>query len=153
MTTRSRSRSYTDRLHQRMAAPRKRRSRTPSWLARFTPPWLTLRVLSAAVLGVAELGSLAAAEVEWPDSLPRGLFHVLAAAVLGLLAATVYFGRSRVELSAGAVLAALLAVAWPAGAIAGLSPFRQLPGLAAAALTLLEAAAAALLAVAWSRDR
>jgi hypothetical protein len=143
VTTRNRSRprgtlSYTARLQQRTAAPRPRRHR---------PDWLTTRHLPALLTVSAELGHLAAAVTEWPAAPQRGLFHVLAAACLGLVATFVYFGHSRSELIIGVALTVALPSAWPAGALLHLSPFHDFPALAAAALSAVELGAAALFAV------
>lgn len=144
MTTRGRSRTYTDRLHQRMAAPRRTRR---------LPAWLPLRTAGAVVVGCAEVGHLAAAMMEWPGSVPRGVFHVLAAAALGVLASSVYFGRSRVELALGVALTVFLPVAWLAGALLGMSPYRHHPDLAAAAAAALEVTVAGLLTMLWRQSR
>jgi hypothetical protein len=139
----SRNRSYTDRLHQRMATPRP---------ARELPAWLASRPVVALVAVLAELGHLAAAVLEWPDSLPRGMFHVLAAAALGVLATSVYFGQSRVELVLGTGLTVFLPLAWLAGALLGFSLYQHHPGLAAAAAAVLEVGAAGVLTVLWRQS-
>lgn len=138
-TTRGAGRSYTDRLQRRTAY------RPP----RTVPTWLTAPRLPAALLLVAEAGHLAATVTEWQAAPPRGLFHALAAGLLGAIAITVYFGASR----PGAALALTATVAIPAcwlvGAIAGLSAYRHYPSPAAAAQSAVELAAAGLLAVRW----
>jgi hypothetical protein len=141
--SRGRTRSYTDRLHQRTAAPRAVKER---------PAWLAPRPLAAAAAVLAELGHLAAAVLEWPDSLPRGMFHVLAAAALGLLAASVYFGQSRAGLVLGIALTVFLPLAWLAGALFGISPYQHQPGLASAATAALEVGAAGLLTTLWRQS-
>jgi hypothetical protein len=128
MSTRRRSRpkgnTYTDRLYRRRpAAPR-----APSIVTRLA----SRRLATLFVLG-AELGHLAAVLVEWPAAVPRGMFHVLAAALAGLLAASVYYGHTRVELVLGLVLAVALPVAWPIGL-----SYHDFPMAAAALLSTME---------------
>ena len=141
MTTRSRPRArpggaktYTARLYQRAAAPKPKRQ------------WPT-RHLPALLVVVAEAGHLIAALIEWPGAPARGLFHVLAAAGLGLLAATIYFGHSRVEPILGAAFTVTVPVIWLVGALLGLSIYREFPPLAAVAMSAVEFGTAALLAV------
>jgi hypothetical protein len=141
VSTRSRSRpggakTYTARLQQRTAAPKPIRR----W-----PAWLTARQLPAVLSLAGEAGHLAAAVSEWPAATPRGVFHIAAAAGLGLVAVGVYFGPTRLQLTLGIAISLILPGAWLAGAVAGLSPYQHYPQLAAAALTALEIALAALL--------
>lgn len=144
MSTRTRSRrranSYTARLQDRAAA--RRRSR--AW-----PAWLTSRQPAALVAVLVELAHLAAALTEWPGAPLRGLVHVLAAAGFGLTAAGVYFGPTRSAAALGLSLALSLPAAWLVGGLAGYSPYRDHPLVAAAALTVAEAGLAVLLAVRW----
>ncbi|HEU5470241.1 MAG TPA: hypothetical protein VFV67_06280 [Actinophytocola sp.] len=140
MSTRTRSRSsgrsYTARLHDRAVAAR-RTSRPPAWLASPYPPALL-------ALG-AELGHLAAALVEWPAAPVRGLVHVLAAAVFGLIAVSVYFGPGRIAVVAGIAAGLMLPVAWPAGALAGVPLYLNFPLWAVVPLVVIETALAGLL--------
>jgi hypothetical protein len=139
MTTRSRprprpggGRTYTARLYATKPARR--------W-----PTWMTARHLPAVLIAVAEAGHLTAALVEWPAAPPRGLFHVLVAAALGLLSVMIYFGHSTVELVLGAVFLPAVVVAWLFGT------YQDFPPLAATAVSTIELAAAGLLCV--PRDR
>ncbi|HEY8451826.1 MAG TPA: hypothetical protein VIL54_06350 [Natronosporangium sp.] len=140
------TRSYTARLEGRSAPriPRQRRQvphqRRPRPVLPAAPPAV------AAVLAVAvELGHLAAAFVEWPQSTARGVHHVLAGAAFGLLAVAVHAGAGRVVRGAGAAVAGLGPVAWAVGAVLGAPPYAHLPLPAAAVLTAAEVALAALL--------
>lgn len=130
-------RSYTARLRR---PPAGRSPRTwPTWLAGPRLP---------AVLGIAaESGHLVAAVIEWPAAVPRGIFHIAAASVLGVLAIAVYFGASPLQLGFGLAIALVLPACWLVGAGAGVSPYRDYPPVAAAALTLAELALATLIAV------
>lgn len=147
MTSRTRARprgavSYTARLRRR-PVPTRPASRWPAPLgARL------LAVLPALLVLCAELAHLAAAVVEWPASPARGVFHVLAAAGLGLVIAGVWFGPARPQLVAGIALTLALAAAWPAGALLDLPPYQAYPVPAAIAVVAVEVAAAALLLVA-----
>lgn len=139
MTTRSRPRprgsgSYTARLQDRAAARRRARP-------------LPVRPLAAALTLAGEAGHLAAALVEWPGAPIRGLAHILAAAGIGLLTMTLYFGQSRVELVLGIVATLVISGLWLAGAAVGLSLYRDFPVLAAVAVSAVEVAAAVLLTV------
>jgi len=142
MSTRRRvaaARSYTARLEDR-SAPKVPRQRRPY------PALPAAAPAVAAVLAVAvELGHLAAAFVEWPQSTVRGVYHVLAGAAFGLLAVAVHAGAGRVVRGAGAAVAGLLPVAWPAGAALGVPPYVHLALPVAAAVTAAEVALAALL--------
>jgi hypothetical protein len=134
-TRASRARSYTARLQERTAAPKRpKRPRTPE----------PAPLIAGAAIAV-ELGHLAAAFVEWPQAAPRGLLHVLVAAALGLVAVSVYFGPSRPWLALGITVAVASPLAWLAGGLAGLSPYRDFPVVAAVALTVAEAGLAVLL--------
>lgn len=131
-------------------APGPRRRRSVAWLA-----------VGLAVL--VELGHLGTAYVEWPTSAARGGYHVLAGALLGLVAAVVLPdqagggpgatpGGSRVAragAAAGAVLAVAGPVLWLAGGLLGAPPYAELPVLAAAGLAGAELVLAALLVGVW----
>jgi hypothetical protein len=139
VTTRNRPRpggakTYTARLYQRAATPKPKRR-----------PLVTRPLLTAVTL-TAEIGHLIAALIEWPAAPVRGLAHILAAAVLGLLTAIIYFGQSRVELMLG--IAATLAIPslWFTGAVFGLTLYQDFPLLAAIAVSTVEVGAAGLLA-------
>lgn len=140
MTTRSRPRpgggkTYTAQLYQR-AAPKP----TRQW-----PAWLSTRHLPALLTVVAEAGHLAAALMEWPVAPTRGLFHIVAAAGLGLLAAVIYFGHSRVELVFGIVFLTTVSATWPVGIPLGLTPYLRLATPVAGAVLVIELSTAALL--------
>jgi hypothetical protein len=141
VTTRNRPRpggakTYTARLYQRAAAPKRRR--------------LVTRPLLTAVTLTAEIGHLTAALIEWPAAPVRGLVHVFAAAVLGLLTAIIYFGQSRVELMLGIVATLAVPGLWFAGAVFGLALYQDFPLLAAIAVSTVEFGAAGLLAASVS---
>lgn len=133
------SRSYTARLERRSAQeiPRQRRPR-PNLPA--TPP-----AVAAVLAVVVELGHLAAAFVEWPQSTARGVYHVLAGAVFGLLAVAVHAGAGRVVRRVAAAVAGLGPLAWAAGAALGAPPYADLVLPAATAIAAAEVALAALL--------
>jgi hypothetical protein len=101
----------------------------------------------------AEAGHLAAAFVEWPESTGRGAYHVLAGALLGLVAATVRTGSARLALPAGAAAAVGGPVVWLGGTLLGATPYAQLPVPAAAGITAGELALAAVLGTAWLAAR
>lgn len=138
MSTRTRSRpagkSYTDRLYERSAAPRRRQPTRP-----------TARPVSALLTLTAEVGHLTAAVIEWPAAPVRGLCHVLVAAGLGLLTATLYFGHSRTETIVGIVVSLAIPATWVAGMPISLSLYRDFPLPAAIAVSTIEFAVAALL--------
>jgi hypothetical protein len=94
----------------------------------------------------AEAGHLLAAYVEWPESTTRGIYHVLAGALLGLVAATVRAGSTGPALVAGAAVAFSGPVLWFAGALAGASPYAGTPAPVAAAVAACEVALTAVLA-------
>jgi hypothetical protein len=94
----------------------------------------------------AEAGHLLAAYVEWPESTTRGIYHVLAGALLGLVAATVRAGSTGPALVAGAAVAFSGPVLWFAGALAGASPYAGTPAPVAAAVAACEVALTAMLA-------
>jgi hypothetical protein len=150
MSTRTRNRprgsgqSYTAQLRQRTAARQRRRAR--SW-----PTWLTSRRGPALVALAAEVGHLGAALAEWPGSPGRGVLHVLAAATLGLVAATVYFGHSRPVVVAGTGIGLALPVGWLVATVAGAPPFLAFPWGMAVLVAALEVAIAAWLAGPWAR--
>lgn len=148
MSTRTRPRarpsgtSYTARLRQRSAAPRP----TRAW-----PAWLTSRRLPAALAGAAEAGHLGAALVEWPVAPVRGLLHVVAAAVLGVLAVSVYCGPNRAVLAVGIGFGAALPIGSVVAMLAGMPLYHDYPLLAALAVGAAELALAALLIMSWRR--
>lgn len=145
MSTRTRNRprgsgqSYTVQLRQRAAARQRARSR--SW-----PSWLTDRKGPALVALVAEVGHLGAALVEWPDSPTLGVVHVLAAAALGLIAVSVYFGHSRPVVVAG--IGVVLPVSWLVTALAGGAAH---PWWLAGSVVVFEVVLATWLVGPWSR--
>lgn len=106
-------------------------------------PW-PLPVLAVA----AEVGHLAAAFLEWPGAPVRGLYHVVAAGLLGLVAAA-WSGPRRPGLGWAATAAAAVAlsgpVAWLGGALAGATPYAALPVSFAGVIILAEVSLAALL--------
>lgn len=134
-----RPRSYAARLPRRTdpRAPRRR----PTWPGLWRAPWA---VVVPAV--AAEAGHLLAAYVEWPESTTRGIYHVLAGALLGLVAATVRAGSTGPALVAGAAVAFSGPVLWFAGALAGASPYAGTPAPVAAAVAACEVALTAMLA-------
>jgi hypothetical protein len=89
--------------------------------------------------------------IEWPADPARGLFHVLAAAALGVLAVIVYFGHNTPALFAGIGLTLALPAAWLAGALLGISPYADFPPAAALGLTVVEVALAGILSVEAAR--
>ncbi|MGH3327439.1 MAG: hypothetical protein ACRDPT_06535 [Streptomycetales bacterium] len=101
-------------------------------------------MLAGLALG-GEIGHLAAATVEWPVSTPRGVFHIVVAALLGLFATRLYVGASRTEQTAGAVLCLLLPICWLALTLVGVSPYRDTPTALALLLSTAELALTALL--------
>jgi hypothetical protein len=107
--------------------------------------WLALLVVAA------EAGHLAAAFVEWPGSTARGVFHVVVAAAQGLAAAGAYVGPARVELLLALALNTVVPVAWLAGSILDAGPYQSFPLPAAAAVTAVEVALAALFTRAFAR--
>lgn|SRR5690606_4399719 len=105
--------------------------------------------VAVALAVVAELGHLVAGYAEWPAATARGVYHVLAGALLGLVAAGLLLATrpaaragSRV---AGAVVALLGPVLWLAGAQWAASPYAVTPVAVAAGVTAAELALAALL--------
>jgi hypothetical protein len=94
------------------------------------------RRIPVAIALAAEAGHLAGAMFEWPASAPLGVYHTIAAAILGLLAVSVYFGRSVRIL----VFAIAFPIAWLAGGLLGLSPYAEFPILGAILITLFEVA-------------
>jgi hypothetical protein len=111
-------------------------------------PRLNLAWLPAVLAVAAEAGHLAAAYLEWPSSATRGGYHVLAGALLGLVAAAVAIvriGPDRVRLGAGATVALAGPVLWLGGAVLDRSPYAELPTAAAAGVAVAELALAALL--------
>jgi hypothetical protein len=116
------------------------------------PDWFTGRWPPAALAVIVELGHLAAALVEWPTGMPRGLAHVLIAAAFGVLAATVYFGQSWVVPAIGLCLSLALAIVSLAGALTGAGLYRELPAGAAAGLAAAELVLAGLFALRWRLD-
>jgi hypothetical protein len=110
------------RTHARLQRPAARPARTLD------------RRIPVAIALAAEAGHLAGAVFEWPASTPRGLFHIAAAAALGLLAISVYFGLTPRVLG----LAIVFPIAWLAGGLLGLSPYAEFPVFAAASFTLFE---------------
>ncbi|HLV57474.1 MAG TPA: hypothetical protein VKY81_01160 [Natronosporangium sp.] len=133
------ARSYTARLEGR-SAPKVPRRRRPLPARPAAPP-----VVAAALAVAVELGHLAAALVEWPQSTTRGIYHVLAGAAFGLLAVAVHTGAGRLVRGSGAAVAGLGPVVWAVGAVVGAPPYAHLPLPGAAALTAAEVALAALL--------
>lgn len=127
MTTRSRPRprpggadTYTARLQDRAAARRRKRDRSK---------WLTARPLSVALTLAAEAGHIAAALIEWPAAPARGMADILVAVLLGLLATILYFGHSRVDLVVGIVSTLAIPALWFAGALVGLSLYREVQAI------------------------
>lgn len=102
--------------------------------------------LLATLTLAGEAGHLAAALIEWPGAPARGLAHILAAAGLGLLTAILYFGHTRVELVLVIVSTLAIPCVWLAGALVGISLYRDFPLLAAIAVSTVEIGAAVLLA-------
>jgi hypothetical protein len=142
VTTRSRPRpggtkSYTARLQQRAAA-------APQ--TRHLPVWLTARSSSALLALTAEAGHLAAVLLEWPGAPTRGVAHVVAAACLGMLSMTLYFGQSKMELLLGMVLTLTVPGVWLVSVAVGLPLYRDFPLPAAIAVSTVELGAAILLA-------
>jgi hypothetical protein len=147
MSNRRRSRrtprSYAVRLQRRSLPepPSRQREALRRWLG---TPWLP-----AALAVAAEVGHLAAAFVEWPESAARGAYHILAGALLGLVAAAVSAASGRLALAAGAAVATAGPVVWLGGALLGTAPYRELPVGIAAGTALVEIALAAVLLLAW----
>lgn len=129
--------SYTARLQRRMV-PRSQ------WRL---SPWLRARWLLAGLMLGAEAGHLGAAAGEWQAALPRGVFHVLIAAVLGFVAAGVLFGPNRLELHFGLAAISIALASLLAGSLVGAPLYRDWPFLAAGALSILDIVVAALLIV------
>jgi hypothetical protein len=137
-----RSRSYTDRLRQ----PK------PYRPPRTWPNWLATARLPALLAVAAEAGHLAAVLVEWPAAIARGVFHVLAAAALGVTAVRVYLTPTRRHLTLALAVAAMPPACWLVGSVIGLSPYDDYPAAAAAMLTAAELATTALLLALWRAD-
>ena len=106
--------------------------------------------LLAGLAAAAEIGHLAAAWMEWPDTVQRGIFHVVVAAALGLLAVGLYLDQR--YRPAGLGLAAAVVVCWPLGALIGASPYLHFPVLAALAVTTAELILAVLLFMPYSTN-
>lgn len=146
---RTAARPYSTRQRQAVT----RTPRTRSWWP-LPPRRLRSALRVATGLAVAaELGHLAAALVEWPDTTARGGFHIAAGALLGLLAAMVWFGPNPGLLAAGAAVALAGPVLWLAGSVLAASPYAQLPVPVAIGVTAGEVALAALLLAAWRNPR
>jgi hypothetical protein len=128
-----RPQSYTARL-QRPAGARR-----PTEIRR------RLRSTVPILAVLAELGHLGAAYVEWPDSTVRGAYHVVAGALLGLVAAALATGTGRYRFAAGAVVALAGPAAWLIGTLLDASPYRHLPAPAAIGVIACEIALTALL--------
>src|SRR5690606_28033657 len=113
-----------------------------------TGPWLG-SALVVALAVAAEAGHLVAGYAEWPEATARGAYHVLAGALLGLVAAALLLATrpavrawSRV---AGTVVALSGPVLWLAGAPLDVSPYAVMAAAAAAAITATEVALVVLL--------
>jgi hypothetical protein len=121
----------------------------PRPIARSRPvrrTWAPDPRLVAGIALAAEAGHLAGALFEWPASAPRGVFHVLAAALLGAVAALIYFGQSRLVRIVGVTLGVAFPLAWLVGGLTGVSPYADFPLVAAITVTLLEVCVATALA-------
>ncbi len=151
--SRSTGRSYTQRL-QRPTSYRAPRP-LPAWLTGAT---LVTPRLPVLLLLLAEVGHLAAAWAQWPAATGRGVFHVLAAGIVGVTAVAVHFGPNprlrprgsdptRTLYLLGSAAALLAPVGWAVGALAGIAPYLDFPASLAVFTTTLELVAAALLAV------
>ena len=147
------NRRRTSRTSRSYRVPGQRRppSRPPSrprGPAPAGPRWWSLPWLPAVLAVVAEVGHLAAAFVEWPESTDRGAYHVVAAALLGLVAAA-GSGARRWMLAAGAAVAGSGPALWLGGALAGSAPYAGLAVPVAAGVAAAEVALAVLLVTAW----
>ncbi|MGH3343537.1 MAG: hypothetical protein ACRDPK_11795 [Carbonactinosporaceae bacterium] len=134
--------------HLRPARPsaQARRRTPPSRRAGFWQRWpAPNRFVLVGLTLAAEIGHLVASLVEWPASTPRGVLHIVVAALFGLLATRLYFGASRGEHAAGAVLGGLLPIGALVGALAGVSPYRDTPTSLVLLLSAVELLLAALL--------
>ena len=94
---------------------------------------------------MAEAGHLAAAYLEWPEATARGIYHVAAGALLGMVAAAYSVGASRLLLAAGTGVAVAGPVLWLGGILLDASPYHLLPAPVAIGTTVSEAALAAVL--------
>jgi hypothetical protein len=90
---------------------------------------------------------LIAAAIEWQTALPRGLFHVMLAAVLGFVTAGVLSNGTRLDLDLALTAVCLGPITWVGGSVLGVSSYRNYPAFAVGVLLLLELGIAALLIV------
>lgn len=141
--------AYSVRL-QRAAVRTPRRRPAPAGFRLAVAAWL-----AAGLAMLAELGHLGTAYAEWSGSAVRGGYHVLAGALLGLVAVAVWSGLSRpgVVAGVGAAVAATGPALWLAGGLLGASPYAELPVPPAAGLAGIELVLAALLLGAVWRAR
>lgn len=154
MSNRSRRRSsgsYTARLQRRGARTQPRRPggsqlrRIQGALTRSAPaPWLL-----TVVTVVAEAGHLAAAFGQWREATAVAVYHLVAASLLGLVAAAVSGPAGVRVLAAGMAVAASGPVLWGGGVLLGTSPYRELALAVAAGTAVAEVTVVALLLVAW----
>jgi len=121
-------------------------ARRPSFPRLFAALMLAWRPVTASFALAAEVGHLVAAVVEWPGAPARGAGHLLAAGALGVVAMGIVFAPDRMHVLAGLAVGTLVPVAWLVGVFAGASLYRDYPLPAAAAVTAVELAAAAILA-------
>lgn len=144
------NRRRTSRTSRAYRAPRPRRppARPPRRPRYAGPGWWSLPWLPAVLAVVAETGHLAAAFIEWPESTARGAYHVVAGALLGLIAAATLFRSGRWVLAAGAAVAGTGPALWLGGML-NAAPYGELAVPAAGGVTVIEAGLAALLVTAW----
>lgn len=135
---------------QRYAVRAQRRSDRP---ARQPPAWLHPQAtwLPATLAVAAEAGHLIVAYLEWQDSTTHGIYHVVAGALLGVIAAMLIArAADRVRLTAAAVVAASGPLVWLGGPLLDAPPYQQAPTLAAIGIAACEIALAGWLAyAAW----
>lgn len=151
-TTRRTSRPHPGPPHP---GPRQRRPSLPGtrrWSG-VTRRWRGAPWLPVVAAVVAEVGHLVTAYLEWPDSVARGVYHVVAGGALGIVAALVAFGTGRIQLAAGAAVAVSGPLVWLSGTVLGASPYHLLPVPATAGLVVTELLLAVLLVGAWHATR
>lgn len=144
--------SYADRLQRQRQRPPRQRQRPPG-----SPPpmpdrpvtgWLPAVLVTVAL--VAEAGHLASAYVEWPQSTVRGIYHVMAGAALGVVAALAATAARRAHLAVAAVVVMSAGpVVWLGGALLAAPAYREVPAALAAGIIATEIVLAAALARTW----
>lgn len=118
-------------------------SRPPVRASGGTVTWVLV-----GLAAVAEAGHLVSGYVEWPAATARGIYHVVAGALLGLVAAVLLLVSQAVTRAwgraAGTAVALSGPVLWLGGVQVGVSPYAVLPAAAAAGITATEITLAAL---------